>query len=40
MSNRSSDLYNFLRAIVIGFGIVSIGIVIAIIGYIVVTKNQ
>lgn len=39
-SNRSSDLYNFLRAIVIGFGIVSIGIAIAIIGYIAATRNQ
>lgn len=40
MSSRQGDLYNFLRAIVIGFGIVSIGIAIAIIGYVVGTKNQ
>jgi len=40
MDNRSSDLFNFLRAIAIGFGIVSIGIVISIIGYMMVTKNQ
>jgi len=36
----NKDLYNFLRALAIGFGIVSIGIAIAIIGYIVATKNQ
>lgn len=40
MSNRQSDLYNFLRALAIGFGIVSVGIAIAIIGYLVATKNQ
>lgn len=40
MKNRQSDLYNFLRALAIGFGIVSIGIAIAIIGYLVATKNQ
>jgi len=40
MDNRSSDLFNFLRAIVIGFGIVSVGITIAIIGYLVAIKNQ
>ena len=34
--NRQSDIYNFLRAIAIGFGIVAIGIVIAIIGYVLV----
>ncbi|MEK7534437.1 MAG: hypothetical protein AAB600_03810 [Patescibacteria group bacterium] len=37
--NKQSDLYNFLRAIAIGFGIVSIGIAIALVGYIAVTKS-
>jgi len=33
MDKRSSDFYNFLRALVIGFGIVGIGIAISIVGY-------
>jgi hypothetical protein len=31
--NKEGDLYNFLRALVIGFGIVGIGIAISIVGY-------
>ena len=34
----NKDLYNFLRALAIGFGIVSIGIAIAILGYVLTKK--
>jgi len=37
--NKNSDLYNFLRAIVIGFGVASIGIAIAIIGFILAARR-
>lgn len=39
MNNRKLDLYNFLKALAIGFGVISIGIAIAVVGFILVAKK-